>query len=186
MYYHGLEFYSVNVGDTLKIIIQMLEEGILTRDKILNVNDPNLEHVCLYKKNEEYDYNNISDTSETALSGWINHCFVFVINPNIKAVKTKYEDTHLVDEWRCNRDILPSEIIGIALPFTSIDKYLNEDYEDEETIKDKKEVREYLPILINLATKLGLNIYDSDNETFTEEIDSQLNDNKKTETTYTN
>ena len=48
MYYHGLEFYSVNVGDTLKIIIQMLEEGILTRNKILNVNDISSKKIIIY------------------------------------------------------------------------------------------------------------------------------------------
>lgn len=174
-YYHGIEGYD---GVSAQICVKILKEGILMRNIVRNYNDNRFNHVCLYKKNNKYDYDSPDFLIDSARGGFIDHCFVFVINPQIKARKATRKETDLVDEWRCYSNISPSDIVGIALPFESIIDYLNSDFDDEETIKDKELLKESLTTIEKITEQLNIPIYNSDKENFTDEIDSELQNNK--------
>ena len=98
-FYHGLEFYMGDIGGAADTMIKILNEGLITRNKARQHDDSNFDHVCLYKKNEEYDYEGENMVINSALGGWIYHGFVFVLNPDIDARKAIVgKETNLVDE----------------------------------------------------------------------------------------
>ena len=171
-FYHGIECYYGAVGYAAKLVIKILEEGILMRNVVHQFGDANLNHVCLYKKNDDYDYDSPDSLINSARGGWINHGFVFIINPQIEARKTTREESNLVDEWRCYNNISPDDIVGIALPNEAIKEYLNEDLEDER--EDRELLKESLKRIMEITKQLNIPIYDSDKENFTDEIDSTL------------
>ena len=56
-------------------------------------------YVCI-EKNNDYNYDEEDALLNSARGGWIDNCFVFIINPEIEAKKSTKEETNLVDEWR--------------------------------------------------------------------------------------
>ena len=120
-FYHGIECYSGTIGYSAQLVIKILEEGIIMRNIISQYGDDKFNHVCLYKKNDDYDYDSPDCLIHSARKGWIDHSFVFIINPEIEARKATEEETNLVDEWRCYKNISPDDIVGIALPYEVIE-----------------------------------------------------------------
>ena len=81
-YYHGVSDLLDEIS--LDIMLNIIKtDGIKTRNEIGNLNDSKYEHVCLYKKNNRFDYSDKKSYFRSARSGWIDHCFVFIISPNI-------------------------------------------------------------------------------------------------------
>ena len=175
-FYHGIESYSGYMGSAVQLMIKILKEGIIIRNKARNYDDDKYNHVCLYRKNDEYDYGEESTSLRSAREGWINKCFVFVINPQIEARKARDEETDLIDEWRCYNNILPNDIVGIALPFETIEEYLNEQFEQDE--EDKKILKESLPQIMEITKQLNIPVYNSDEDNFTDKLDSTLEHSK--------
>lgn len=190
-FYHGMEPYYGCFGYSIGIMINILRnEGIRTRNNVMNHYNTKFEHVCLYKKNEEYDYIEEKAMLKSARNGWIDGCFVFIISPDILAKKVKQSSTtefdennnpttDLVDEWRSIGPIPNTKIEGIALPFVAINEYLNSKDNDEEILEDKKQLIELLPKLKSLAESMGIFIVDSGEKNFTDKLDEQLNYKKK-------
>ena len=176
-FYHGIENYPLCYGSILKKVVSILEKGLIVRNKVNNYNKDELNHVCLYRKNEEYDYEKDEYLINSARGNWIDGGFVFILNPNLNAIKTEIgEKTNLVDEWRYFDNIPISEFRGIALPFSSIREYLNTQHkkENEEDYKEWKLFLEYYPKMLELISKLNLKKYDSEKPDFTNEIDNEL------------
>lgn len=179
-FYHGIEFYYGCVGESIELMVKILDEGLLVRNIVRNYQDEKYNHVCLYKKNDEFDYNDISCIHKSARAGWINNCFVFIINPEIEARKAIVGvETDLVDEWRSLGNILPSDFVGIALPHKSIIDYINSESYDEEEEQDKLIAKKNYYILLEKALEKGIYILDSEKENFTDEFDSTLKNYKK-------
>ena len=173
-FYHGIEFYPGVVGRTIRLLIKILDEGLVFRNQAGGYEDEEFNHICLYKKNDDYDYNKEDALIHSARGGWIDRQFVFIIGTNIDAKKAELgRETDLVDEWRCYQNILPTNFVGIGLPLDTINEYLNEpDYGKEET-EDKRIVIQYLPILIKKAHSMGLSVENSDQPNFTDNIDKK-------------
>ena len=172
-FYHGIEFYPGVVGSAAEIMLRILNEGILTRNRAHRYNDSNLEHVCLYQRNDEYDYEGVDSCLNSARGAWMDHNFFFVINPNINARKAILgEETDLVDEWRYDGNISPDDIVGIALPYKNIEYYLNEDYEED--IEDKKLFRSSFSEIMKIVEERHLQVFDSDQDGITDIIDATL------------
>ena len=178
-YYHGVESYYGTLGYAASIIVKMLEEGILIRSEARGFEDEELDHVCLYKKNEEYDYNNPDASIESARGGWIDGQFVLIINPEIKARKATSNETNLVDEWRCDSNIPPTDIVGIALPFKYIEEYLEEESLDEYEAKDHELLITSVKRIREIAKVLNIEIYDSEEKDFTDKLDHDLSKQKQ-------
>lgn len=96
-------------------IAKILEEGIIMWNTIGQLEDDKYNHVCLYKKNKEYNYDSPDAIIHWARAEWVDRCFVLVINPKIEAKKATKVETNLVDVWRGYNNISPNDIIGIAL-----------------------------------------------------------------------
>ncbi|MBR4262529.1 MAG: hypothetical protein IKQ35_04120 [Bacilli bacterium] len=178
-YYHGVEAYYGTLGYSANLIVKMLEEGIIVRSTARGFEDEELRHVCLYKKNEEYDYSSPDASLESARGGWIDGQFVLIINPEIKARKATSNETNLVDEWRCDSNIPPTDIVGIALPFKYIEEYLDEESLDEEEEKDHELLRTSIKRIREIAKALNIEIYDSEEKDFTDKIDATLSNQKQ-------
>ena len=74
-YYHGLGDFYPEVS--LDIVLEIIKSGSLkTRDEVRNIGG-GYAHVCLYKKNEDYDYNELNTMLKSARSGWIEHCITY-------------------------------------------------------------------------------------------------------------
>lgn len=93
------------------------------------------------KKDDDLDYSNKIDFFKSARAGWIDHCFVFILSPDVGAVKLSHKDTDLLDEWRSVGDIPPNKIKGIALPMEAIKEYLEEDLDDEKIKLDQDRLK---------------------------------------------
>ena len=171
-FYHGIESYPGCMGEIAQLMIKILNDGIIVRNQAEKYNDDKFNHVCLYRKNDEYDYNEEENLVHSARNGWINNCFVFIINPQIEARKATEEETDLVDEWRCDYNISPDNIVGIALPFEYINEYLNEQNEYEK--EDRELLRKSLTKIMEIARQFNLIVCDSDKENFTDELDSTI------------
>ena len=172
-FYHGIEFYPGIVGNAMKLMFKILDEGLILRSQVRGLTDSNMNHICLYRKNYDYDYSDDSSLIHSARGGWIDSQFVFIINPDIDAKKVELgSETDLVDEWRSFENILPTNFVGIALPFDSIQEYLNEKNNIDE--EDKIMVKNYLTLLINKAKSMGLIIVNSNQKSFTDELDKNL------------
>lgn len=73
-FYHGIEGVSGSFSETLNIILNILNEGLKTRNDKLDKNDSEYDkynHVCLYKKNDDYDYSAPDAFLCSARGGWI-------------------------------------------------------------------------------------------------------------------
>lgn len=176
-FYHGIESYHGCMGEAAQLMIKILNEGIIYRNQARKHNDDEFNHICLYRKNNEYNYDESATLIHSARGGWINHSFVFIINPQIEARKATREETDLIDEWRCYNNITPDNIVGIALPFKIIEKYLNEQFEEEK--EDRELLKEALTKIMEITKQLNLPTYDSDKENFTDELDSTLKQFKR-------
>ena len=171
-FYHGIEGWPGTFGNSVQVMIKILSEGIIIRNQVRGYKNNDFNHVCLYKRNEEFDYDNPNNVVLSARNYWMSHGFVFVLNPEIDATKTNFEETDLVDEWRCYHNIPPSEIVAIAIPFEDINEYLKEEDLEEEDEEDRKLLVEGLVTLKNMAEQLNIPIYDSCVNNFTDELDS--------------
>ena len=167
-FYHGFEFYPETIIKSLKKMINILDEGLVTRNTIRNLSDNKYNHVCLYRKNDEYDYEQKDALLKSARGGWIDNSFVIIINPSINAKKID-EDTNLIDEWRSNGNISSKDIVGIALPYNTLNDYLNSNINE-----NKEEINQFLKLLHEKATKMNLMIENSDKKNFTDLLDSTL------------
>lgn len=167
-YYHGVSDLLNEIS--LDIILNIIKTGgIKTRNEIGNMNDDKYNHVCLYKKKERVNYSKKENYYRSARSGWIDHCFVFIISPNIKATYEKNrKNTNLVDEWRSEGDILLDKIVGIALPFDSIDKLKEDGMIFTDTFDKKmKEILKY-------CSDNNWLVANSDEEDFCDILDEKL------------
>lgn len=192
-FYHGRESYFGLHGYNISVMINILQnDGLKIRNEVRDYQDSEYAHVCLYKKNEGYDYTEENALLKSARGGWIDGCFVFVLSPDVPAIKVKYNNgsvgfdennnpiTNLVDEWRSIGSISNEKIKGIAIPFDEINEYLNGEIDkDKGILKDKKLVIELLPKLINLAENMGLFIVNSNEKDFVDRLDNELNRSKK-------
>ena len=173
-FYHGIEFYPGTILDTIKKCIKIMDEGIELRGIIRGFSDENMNHICLYHKNDEYDYQNHLSLLHSARGGWIDGQFVFIIDSDIDAKKAEIgRETDLIDEWRCYEKILPEKFVGVALPFDGIQELLNEDVDYNE--EDKDIVRQYWNMLIEKVQSMGLILVNSDDKDFTDNFDNQIN-----------
>lgn len=182
-FYHGIGDYV----DTTMIdkMLEIIDSGGLKSRSVIRGFSDEYNHVCLYKKNEDYDYSDINALIHSARGGWIDHCFGFIISPDVSAKKVKtsnwggFEElgalgTDLVDEWRSDGDISLDKIVGIMLPFDSISDckrefsdFLTDDFDTK------------LFDLVNSANNLGLMVINSDEVDFCDKLDEQLNTSKK-------
>lgn len=166
-FYHGFE--PIDLGEGIKQMLEYIESGHL-RER--SEKDEDLKHVCLYRKNEDIDYDNLN-ILETALSGWIENCFVFILSPDLEAEHQLPENVQgLVDEWRSFKDIPMDKVVGIALPLDSIQKSL-----DGKSVFSEEEIPvilEYLPKLKEVANKMGWMIVNSEEKGFTDRLDTNL------------
>lgn len=178
-FYHGIEGYYGNFGNTMEIVLKILQEGLKTRNEVNSHSNDEFEHVCLYKKNEELDYSDPSILYKSARAGWIDNCFVFIISNDIEANKATEDMTNLIDEWRSVGSIPPNKIIGLALPLNSIKEYLSDKVDDEETIEDQNKLNKMLPIITEYILEKNLLLLDSEIPNFTDELDKTLNNNFK-------
>jgi len=184
-YYHGIDCFFGAMGYTVEIMIKILEsEGIKSRCEVQNRLDERYNHVCLYRKNEEYDYTSSKFMFNSARGGWIDGNFVFVISPDIQTEKVYYGKRefdqlgnfypNLVDEWRSVGGIPSSKIVGLALPWNAINEYLKAELNDVEELEDQRKLILLLPKLQSLADKMGIFITSSEIENFTDTLDEQL------------
>lgn len=180
-FYHGIEYYPGAVSFVLQRMETILNEGLITRNKAREYNDEKYEHVCLYRRNPDFDYSSQDMIINSARFGWIDRQFVFVINPDIDAKKAiTGVETNLVDEWRSNSDILPSDIIGIALPFETIKEYLNSPiFIEQDEGMSKEAIMEKMSNLLKKATEMGIAVFDSDKPDFFDKCEEMKNKRTK-------
>ncbi len=190
-YYHG-------IGDDLACLwkmIKIINSGELkTRSEIMGDNDEKYNHVCLYKKNEEYNYDGKEEILlQSARSGWIDNCWFFIISPDIFAEKVKKTDmtgfdefgnptTNLVDEWRSEGNIPLDKIVGIGIPFDTIMKTAKEEsfvYDMDYEMRSFKEYYQSLKILIDLAHSFNWVVVNSEEKDVCDKLDEQLNNHNK-------
>lgn len=190
-YYHG-------IGDDLACLwkmIKIINSGELkTRSEIMGDNDEKYNHVCLYKKNEEYNYDGKEEILlQSARSGWIDNCWFFIISPDIFAEKVKKTDmtgfdefgnptTNLVDEWRSEGNIPLDKIVGIGIPFDTIMKTAKEEsfvYDMDYEMRSFKEYYQSLKTLIDLAHSFNWVVVNSEEKDVCDKLDEQLNNHNK-------
>ena len=171
-FYHGIECYPGYMAEVAQLMIKILNDGIITRNQARKYNNDKFNHICLYRKNDKYNYDVEGAVAHSARGGWIDQCFVFIINPQIEARKAMEEDTDLVDEWRCYNNISPDNIVGIALPFELIEDYLKEQFEEEK--EDRELLKKSITTIMEITKRLNIPVYDSGKENFTDELDSTL------------
>lgn len=180
LFYHGFEPAGY-LSDGVRHVIDIINSGGIKKRNKSRENDDNLlNHICLYRKNMNFDYDSPDYFLQSARAGWIDNCMVFVISDDIQATyippNTELEGfglkTNLVDEWRCLDNIPLNKIIGIALPLDSIQDTLkgrspfadeNEIHRLKETLKELKEI----------CAKHGLKTFNSEIKNFTDKIDKQ-------------
>ena len=181
-FYHGIECYPGTLGKSIEKIINILDVGLKNRNEVRNYNDEKYNHVCLYQKNDEIDYNNEEDYFKSARANWIDSKFVIIISPDIKA--SKVENGHktgfisdipisdLKDEWRSEGDITSDKIVGVALPLNYINNYISQNNPiDKDDINILKEA---LPKLKEIIEERCLMLLNSEKENFTDELDDSL------------
>lgn len=172
-YYHGFEFYPGALNDAICKMLSILDEGLKTRNEIRDYQDSSYQHICLYKKNDSYNYHDELAFLHSARGGWIDHCFVVIIDSGIDAYQARLGiDTDLVDEWRCDEDIDPSHFVGVGLPIKTIQDYLNSFSSLEEERIDQEQARKSFCTLCEKIDSCHIPLVDSDQEFFTDEFDS--------------
>lgn len=142
-YYHGLSDFVCE--ETYDIMLKIIYSGGLKkRAEVHGISDNRLNHICLAKVNDEVNYYDENIRLHSAFSSWIFNGPCFIISNQVSAKKTPFRDTNsikdavattdLVDEWRTYDNIPLDMIVGIALPFKSID----ETYEEFPDIEEEK------------------------------------------------
>lgn len=187
-YYHGTGDHPVCLVTLYKILLS----GLKTRKRNGDMTDQ-YDHVCLYRKNPNVDYSDQKQYLNSARAGWIDHCFGVVVSPEIEAVKVKYGNTtgfmengepvsNIVDEWRSIGSISIEKIVGIFVPIDNIREddgflYSLEDADLPEELKGM-DFSQLLQVVISMAKNLGMEVYNSDRENFTDVLDDSLDSNK--------
>lgn len=176
-FYHGVG--SDISTDTLDLMLNILEMGILKSRNSVGYSGDEYEHVCLYRKNDKHNYHEKSGVG-TAYDGWIDNAFCFIIYPEIMAEKAKcYYDlsyeisgefTDLVDEWRSEGDISIDKVVGIGIPMDDIkesrelnDGSINDDFDNK------------LERILEFAEEMDWMIINSNDPNFADELDIKLN-----------
>lgn len=180
-FYHGFDPGYIDKESVEHMLRIINSGGIKTRKELGGHQDEGFNHVCLYRKNDNYDYTSDDMFLKSARAGWINNCMVFVISDDIDAKylppDTEVEGmglpTNLVDEWRYFDDIPLNKIVGLALPLDSFKTAL--DGKDPIlTSEEIEELREALKELKQVCDKLGLKVFNSEKKDFTDLLDSKL------------
>ena len=187
-FYHGFEPYYTD-SEAVDHMLEIINSGgIKKRNEAINdsSDNNNLNHICLYRKNESHDYSSPDGLVHSARGGWIDNCMVFVISDEINAeyippnteLENKGLPTDLVDEWRCFDNIPLDKIVGLAIPLDSFKNALdgNDRLLGSEEIAD---LRESLKRLKETCKRLGLKVYNSEKRNFTDFLDSQLENGEK-------
>ncbi len=185
-FYHG-------IGDDIACLWKMLEiinsGGLKTRSQAGNYDDQKYNHVCLYKKNEEFDYNGKEMILSSARAGWIDKCWFFIISPDVPAKKVSVSNetgfdefgnptSNLVDEWRSESDIPLDKIVGIGIPFDYIAQEEKEfgfaiDMDSQE--HSFKEYYQLLKSLLEYANNFNWIVVNSEEKDICDKLDEQLN-----------
>ena len=177
-FYHG-------VGDkieieTLDVMLTIMDTGVIKSRGAVRYSGDEYEHVCLYRKNDDYGYTGL-DRVGTAYDGWINHGFCFIISPGLMAEKVEhYYDlldennasfTDLIDEWRSDGEISLDRVVGIGLPFdeirelrTRVGSSVDEDFDEK------------LADILLFAESLDWIVVNSDDVEFADKLDNNLNE----------
>lgn len=175
-FYHGVG-KEIN-RDTLDVMLTIIDTGIIKSRSAVGYSGDEYEHVCLYRKNDDYNYVG-NENMITAYDGWINHAFCFIISPNVVAEKTNcyhsLEDesdagfTDLLDEWRSDGDISLDKVVGIGLPLDEIeelrdtaDSVIDEEFDDK------------LSEILMFAESMGWRIVNSNSANFADRLDDEL------------
>ncbi len=176
-FYHGV---ADGVDEeSLDHVIEVLKSGKLKARQELweeychRDSKQDFNHVCLYKKNPEYDYHGEKALSNSARGGWIDHCFLFIISPDIDAEKTSSQYTNLVDEWRSHGSIPFDKVVGIGLPLDNI-----EEFKIEFPELAQEEYQQKLDLIVDFAKNMGWTIENSDEVDFCDKLDKKLDDQK--------
>lgn len=201
-YYHGVGD-NINLEYVLPIMCSIIENGIKSRKKL----GSKYNHVCLYQKNPDGDYESAEWFLKSARGGWIDNCFGFIINPNINAIKVEQDIytgfnekgnpvTNLIDEYRSIGDIPITEIAGIFMPniqniieiIKAKEKIYENGYKNEmkkvcitlglDEKFQKMNLFQMLNFIIEYANYNNLIIADSCEKNFVDKLDDNLNSKK--------
>lgn len=189
-YYHGLEGDFVECLNGMLLIINSGE--LKTRNMDMDKNDSEYDrynHVCLYRKNEEFDYDaGLEAFCKSARAGWIDHCWFFIVSPDVSAKnvaqssKVGFDEfgnplTNLVDEWRSDGSIPLDKIVGIGIPFDNIEKEAKRFgcFYGSDVVYSIDEYYQLLNSLIELANSFHWIIANSDEKDVCDKLDEQLN-----------
>lgn len=187
-YYHGIEQRVGLAG--IETIEEIINSGAIRPRPIQIDENTTINRLCLYRKNEDYDYNNKGNILTSARDGWIDNCMFFVILPDIEASKTPLGTendysllyTNLIDERRTSNPIPLNRIVGIAFPFETIiedlEKYGPEWFVDEDLIERPNRLL-ILKRIIDFAKKQGWMILNSNEENLCDRLDEQLDKESK-------
>lgn len=181
-YYHGLQGYFSVISKMLEIF----QTGGLKCRRLLGEEESGyngLDYISVCKKYSSQDY---KDTAmDNAFYTFVQDSFCFIISDRIDAIKTKpagtikwddYSDSLLsnkqerisdmFDEWQVYQEIPLSMIVGIGLPVSFISSIQITLPSDCETIRKLRQV-------LILASELGLDIVDTDQQGFVEEYEKE-------------
>jgi len=177
-YYHG-------IGDiiderTLDTMLKIMDEGILSRENVRDMGDK-YNHVCLYRKDDQFDYSSEEYFLSSARAGWIDNCFFFIVSDQVRAEHAGSDVTNLVDEWRCYDNIYIDKIEGIAIPFDIINS-MKDSYPDIIT----PSFMEKLNRIIDIATKRGWKIENSNEKDLCDRLDNELSRKNTEEVSHVN
>lgn len=179
-YYHGIETFLDDEASCLEMMIDIIKSGaIKTFNNVNGTNSEGMNHICLYKKNDSFDYEHrepIPMGPMSALDAWIGSGVVFVISPDINAYQAKYTPeykrheggTNIIDEWRTDEDIPLEKIVGLALPLDTI----------RQEMQDNKVWGEKLNQLLEIAKQYGWFVVNSEDVAFTDKLDNDLKNKK--------
>ena len=175
-FYHGVS--DMVDEESLTYFIKILKSGQLkTRQEIYGEKSnfkQDYNHVCLYRKNQDYDYNVPGALLKSARGGWIDGSFVFVISPDIDAEKASSQDTDLVDEWRSCGPISFDKIVAIGIPFKSL---LMARIQFPECYSD--EYQQKLDFILDFAQNNGWQVVNTDEKDFCDKLDELLDNPRK-------
>lgn len=183
-YYHGFDHLCYYDGICHMISI-LRSGGLKTRNAVRDFKDQKYEHICLYRKNEDADYDDRKTYMKSVRSGWIDGCMVFVISNEIDAYKVRFDSavgfdengepfTNLIDEYRYDGNISTDKIVSVAIPLDDI-KMIS-DSGDEEY---KSKVERALEMLKAVTEELKITIINSNEKDFTDKKDEELNKQKQ-------
>jgi len=67
-FYHGFEPYG-DFSDAVNQMLEIINSGEIKKRNEVNVGNSNSNHVCLYRKNERFNYNSENAILHTARAG---------------------------------------------------------------------------------------------------------------------